>query len=566
MTAIMDDDKFTDELLRMMDAESHFEMDELSESDSMLGCESSEDEPENDNETADSEDVSEPLSKRNSEFKWTSDRFEPNIVPFTETPFEIDPILMLEGTREIDYFLHYFDPDIMLQIVESINQTYREYIDDQESSSHLKKWNDLTVPEFYIFLTLCMLMTRNKRTRLDEHWSTDHLLYSPIFGTLMNRTRFSTLLYLLRKPTMSTDVNIIDILIHHARTKFKTVVTSPSKNLSVNETIVPFKGVMTRHDMKKTGIKLFMLRDLKTNIIHDFTLYFGGEKTDQFIMNGLRATETVIASLLKDYYNTYRHLYVDERYTSPRLFKYLYENGIYACGKTTQKKAGMPHFIKNLKQYEVSVGYCQPLTAIQWHSHRHYTYMLTTVHNDAMLTLKKRDQTTGNFINKPKASIDYSKIMNMNFADNSEFMMSTHRSLCPLHWHKKLLFHVVDMHSLNAFNCWRMTKDPYNRTSYATFQLRLIRQLIEMYNGSTISIDRPVKRNINNSVNTLPAAAAQHMPTKADKYQRCKVCSRQKKRRDTKLMCAMCQVYLCACPCFQIFHQGPNTTEGEGFS
>ncbi|KAI8422672.1 hypothetical protein MSG28_006443 [Choristoneura fumiferana] len=547
------DDKFSDELLRMMEAQNA--MDEFCETDAMLEeYETSEDEQEEQ-----SQEVPCSESSSNTDIVWTSERFEPVVVPFQEAPLEMHPDLMREDARELDYFLYYFDNDIMLQIVASINQTYREFIADESNpmnpaNCHLKKWQDVTIAEFYIFLTVCMLMTRNKRLKLDEHWATDHLLYSPIFGALMGRSRFSSILYLLRAPTSTAQLSIIDFLVNHAREKFKNAILNPSKVLTVDECVIPYKGITCKRDLKKPGVKLFLLRDLTTSLIVDFTLYFGAEKTDQYILNSLRSSETVVVGLLKPYFNSYRHLYVDERYTSPRLFKYLYDNNIYACGKTVKNKPGMPDFIKNLDNGVISVGYCPPLTAIQWH-HKSYTYMLTTIHNDGMTPTTKKDKITGNLITKPNASIDYSKNMNNPNLDTADYMMSSIRSLLPLHWHKKLLFHIVDMHLLNAFNCFKMMKD-VARQSFAQFQTKLIRQLIETYNSSQISLDKPLRVNrcIKDPVSLLPPAAAQHMPARADKYQRCKVCAKQKKRKDTRYMCTICQVYLCACPCFQIHH------------
>ena len=43
-------------------------------------------------------------------------------------------------------------------------------------------------------------------------------------------------------------------------------------------------------------------------------------------------------------------------------------------------------------------------------------------------------------------------------------------------------------------------------------------------------------------------------PKRARKYKRCDVCSRNALRKETKFMCDICEVPLCAAPCFKIYH------------
>lgn len=126
--------------------------------------------------------------------------------------------------------------------------------------SRLHRWHDITVPEFYIFISIVMLMSRNKHLTIEEHWSTDPLLLSPIFGSLMPRNRFVNILGMLYF------CNPFQKVINHARQKYKQLLT-PYKNVCVDESIVPFKGrlSMKQYLPKKRnrfGIKLFVLCDV----------------------------------------------------------------------------------------------------------------------------------------------------------------------------------------------------------------------------------------------------------------------------------------------------------------
>lgn len=43
-------------------------------------------------------------------------------------------------------------------------------------------WYDTTSEELYLFISVQMIMSKNKKLDISEYWSTDPLLYSPIFG------------------------------------------------------------------------------------------------------------------------------------------------------------------------------------------------------------------------------------------------------------------------------------------------------------------------------------------------------------------------------------------------
>ena len=224
--------------------------------------------------------------------------------------------------------------------------------------SRMQKWHDVTPPEFYIFIAITMLMARNKHLKIEEHWSTDLLLLSPVFGNLMSRNRFCTILRCLHftNPMQQNQNSIlkkIELVTNDARDKYKTLLT-PYRNLCSDESIVPFKGTLSikQYLPKKRnrfGIKLFVLCDVATGIIIDFIVYCGAssEITDP---GSLGVGGAVVATLLKDFFGSQRHLYIDNWYTSPKLLRYLHENKIYACGTVKKNRAGMPILSDKLKK------------------------------------------------------------------------------------------------------------------------------------------------------------------------------------------------------------------------
>jgi hypothetical protein len=65
------------------------------------------------------------------------------------------------------------------------------------SHSRLQKWIATDVNEMYTFLGLFMLIIRNRKVSMEEHWSKNKLLHSCIVGETMSRNRFSSILSML---------------------------------------------------------------------------------------------------------------------------------------------------------------------------------------------------------------------------------------------------------------------------------------------------------------------------------------------------------------------------------
>lgn len=426
------------------------------------------------------------------------------------------------------------------------------------SSSRLQRWHDVTPPEFYIFIAVVMLMTRNNHLRIEEHWSSDLLLLAPIFGTLMSRNRFCSILSMLHfnnpiQRNTNSRLEKIELIINHARQKYKSLLT-PYRNLCVDESIVPFKGRLSikQYLPKKRnrfGIKLFVLCDVTTGIIIDFIVYCGAtsEITDPA---NLGVGGAVVVTLIKDFFESYRHLYVDNWFTSPKLFKYLYENKIYACGTVRPSRTGMPSMSQKLKQGEIISKSNPPLTVIKWRDKKDI-HVLSTIHSKRMLPSMKEDRRTGLPVMKPEAVLDYSK--NMGSVDTADMMLSSVQSIrktCK--WYKKLFFHVVDMHLLNAFYTYKIVTD-MSSAHVANFQLNLIRQIIEKYNPLLLTHPQVPRSNKINP-RMLPGNAVEHMPQITQLYRNCKECYKQKRRKQTRYLCPICNVYLCAAPCFHNYH------------
>lgn len=72
-------------------------------------------------------------------------------------------------------------PSIVTEIVVQTN-SYASHI-------NISKWKDLTVEEFWRFLSLNILTGVVQKTSLKDYWSTNALIATHYFGEIMSRDR-----------------------------------------------------------------------------------------------------------------------------------------------------------------------------------------------------------------------------------------------------------------------------------------------------------------------------------------------------------------------------------------
>ena len=114
-------------------------------------------------------------------------------------------------------------------------------------------------------------------------------------------------------------------------------VYSPGKNLSVDESLVLFKGKLSfiqyiKSKRARFGIKLFQLC-ISSGIPLDFLVYHGDLAPMLVEMGeGALMTERIPATLMERYLHKGHHLFIDNYYTSNILAKYFVERDTHVTG------------------------------------------------------------------------------------------------------------------------------------------------------------------------------------------------------------------------------------------
>lgn len=505
--------------------------------------------------------------------KWRhSDNFVPNAFDFdsSQSGLTVDPPDINEG-KEIDFFHHLLDYDLIAHIATETNKYCAEYLNQTErlpEFSKVKRWVDTNPNELYCFFGLFLLMPHCKKNALKLYWTTDPLLVTPIFPKMFSQDRFLILLRMLH-----FDDNVLAqggdklyklrTVIETTRRKFLSSY-SPDQNIAIDESLMLWKGRLGFRQYipkkrKRFGIKFFVMCDSKSGFVLDFIVYTGKGtqyETDDNDQSGV--TSKVVKTLLRPFLNNNHVLYVDNWYSSPELFGWLKEKSTGACGTVKGNRKTMPCLPKKMKKGEVEVRSKADMIVIKWCDKRPVT-MLTTVHNHEMVEVAKPRST----VQKPKAVVDYNKQMGP--VDRSDMMISFNDSTRKMtKWYRKLFLHIMDIIVLNSFTLYM--KHHNKKIHLHDFRLELIRQLFEChFRERETAVARPLAMTLTGDKHPL-RLTARHFPRPTPtpegqrrKLQRkCFVCAntktKPKKRKDTTFECSECNVGLCIFPCFENFH------------
>ncbi|XP_060862212.1 piggyBac transposable element-derived protein 4-like [Metopolophium dirhodum] len=496
-------------------------------------------------------------------FKWKSGPFKPNIHEFDSSESGIKKIEfeLGENSPVIDFFECFFTPSLLGKVAFETNRYYRQNTENQDLGDRDKRWYDTTSEEMYLFIAINMLMARNKKLELQEYWSTDPLLYTPIFGQIMSRNRYQILLRYIHftnneHQAANDRLYKIKMVLNEVKKNFRDAMV-PFQSLVIDESLLLWKGRLSFKQFIRTkrhrfGIKFFILCDVETDFILDFVIYTGKTTELKACDVNLGQSGAVVCTLLRGYLKKGRTLFTDNWYTSPLLSTYLHKNKTNSCGTVRKTRRGMPELKNKLKIGETQSLHTNKMLAMRWLDRRD-VYMLTTCFTDKMLCTGKTDIENKN-IRKPDCIIKYNE--SMGSVDKTDMLLSSVECVRKtIKWYKKVYFHLIDMSLLNSYSAYKQVtgKNP----PLADFQLTLIRQIMDRYKSTVKSPKLYRKKDDELLQGKKKHFLSEVQSTAQGKFarRRCVICSINKKRKDTKYFCKECKVGLCAVPCFELYHK-----------
>lgn len=510
----------------------------------------------------------EKSAKRNKtvDFRWKDSDLDPKVYNFNNSGSGCKIVNLDDSSTVYDCFQVFFSQEIVNYIAEQCNLYYDQLCKNASEKSRLRRWKNTDTDEIYCFLAVNFLMAQVRKNEINSYWTNDVLLSTPMFAQIMPRDRYLLLLRMLHfvdncENPGDDKLWKIRRIVDHLRKVFPDAFY-PFKNLCIDESLVLYKGRVffkqyipsKRH---RFGIKFFVLCDCETGYILDFIIYVGEatdikKETDFGVNVGIPGR--VVLTLLERYLGKGHTLYVDNWYTSPTLFSYLYDRETNACGTVRINRKGMPALSKKLKKGEIEFMSTDKLLALKWQDKREVR-MLSTLHTSEIVATDKIDRSTNEAKRKPACIVSYTE--NMGAVDRSDMMLSSVECVRKtVKWYKKVFFHLVDLSLLNAYALYK-TQTGRN-ISVSDFQQRLIKEIIEIHHRPqtegrrgrrSTDGDNPLRLIERHFISLIPGTSK-----KKNAQRRCIVCAKHDKRSDTRYMCIKCNVPLCLNFCFERYH------------
>jgi hypothetical protein len=529
---------------------------------------------------------------------WLKTSNNPEVFDFTVDAPGISPTIDTTDLKSpIDYFnLFLKDADFHSWAVETNNYA-RQVMQSRPNlppNSRMRKWIDITANEMKQWLGLIIITGLVQKPSMEDYWSTDPVISTPIFSSTMPRDRFLNILtffhlndntnYIPRGQDNFDPLFKVRPIYDVANQRFLSTYT-PKQHISIDEGMVPWRGRLSFRQYipnkpDKFGMKLYILCDSSNGYISLFDCYTGRdydpnpERENHELEEG-HSYQVVIgllrrASLLNKGYM----LFLDNYYSSPILFDNLNNQSTSAVGTVRLNRKQIPSAVKNanLKKGEVVYRQRGNLLALKWKDKRDVS-LLSTVHRATFTVTNRIVHATGESVTVPSPIVLYNKYMGgVDHADQlNKYYTVTRKTI---KWWKKLAFHIINLVITNAYIIQK--EHARKPLSHYTFRKELARTLTTAFSQE---LNPKGRRHVGNPQVRL---AEKHFPSEipaqpgAKRQNPCRKCVACKpvtgkrheagampKSKSTRYWCADCGVALCVTPCFKNYHTLKNYKQGS---
>ena len=349
-------------------------------------------------------------------------------------------------------------------------------------------------------------------------------------------------------------------------------VYSPGRELSADESTVPFKGRVSFrcYNAKKPtkwGLRIYDIADASTGYMLAAIPYFGKGTVEALGHSDKPFMSRIILALtekvLEKTGDTGYHVFTDRLYTSTSLAKELGKKGVHFTGTIQTNRQGLPQEMRNgkvvlrkgdMKSFIKNNRY----HLLSWRDKRTVTLLSTYYNNSRRVHRRNRKGTNDEVISKPEIVEKYTE--HMGGVDKHDHLVSSYRFLQKsLKWWKKLFFFLLEFSVINSFilfNLFRREKG-LPSVKHRIYRKFLIQELVgNNRNKNAKRRGRPSTGDEQERLSGTP-----HFLGKFEgrRSRQCLVCSDRNGpggRRETVFFCSTCSRHPALHPteCFKIYH------------
>ena len=411
----------------------------------------------------------------------------------------------MESETPLDFVNLYLTDEFWNLLVTKTNRFVRQFLANDLPNTYTGLWTPVDVNDMKSFIAIIILMGLNHKPSLPMYWSVDDFLYTPIFSQIMTRNRFYLILRFLHFNDNEDPLHDINYenrdrlhklrpLINLFQNRCRTVY-NPGKHLSVDESLVLFKGRLKFRQYIKTkrarfGIKLYELCT-SDGITLDLLVYCGkGMFSNDAPNSDMPTTERIPSVLMSRHLGKGRILYTDNYYTSPTLALYFLQNNTHLVGTIRSNRYNFPKDLIPIPLEKAKASfYCQeedpqkpneevyPMLAIKYRANKDKAggkqkiiFMLSTCHQPIMERAKPNSDVL-----KPIAIKSYNQ--HMGGVDRVDQQLHSLLGLRKTYkWYRKLAFRLVLQMILNAYKIYVQRNN--SSISFIDYVLDVVKMLV----------------------------------------------------------------------------------------
>lgn len=388
-----------------------------------------------------------------------------------------------------DFFKLFLTDEIINLIVIETNR-YGSQMKERARTlkSRISRWYETDDNEIETFLGLLLWMGLCHFPCMSDYWSKDPIYHCNV-NKYMSRNRFELLLRVLHFSDNDNNAQVdnnapidklrkirplVDLLVD----RFRYVMT-PTENVCIDETLVPFRGRIgfrqyIKNKRHKFGIKLYKLC-VSNGYTYDLQIYCG--KTNAAAPDkNVSESAKVVMKLMQPLLDSGRTLFVDNFYTSVSLAKLLLERQTHLVGTLRKKRKMNCKEIEGakLKKAEVVARICEPgIVILKWKDKRE-VMMLSTKH---LAETKEVPSRTNPGRRKPQMVVDYND--SKSFIDLSDQHKAYNTPLRRgVKWYRKLATELILGTALvNAFVVYKGVTQ--QKITITDFKKQVLRSILE---------------------------------------------------------------------------------------
>uniref|UniRef100_A0A672KS12 PiggyBac transposable element-derived protein domain-containing protein n=1 Tax=Sinocyclocheilus grahami TaxID=75366 RepID=A0A672KS12_SINGR len=336
------------------------------------------------------------------------------------------------------------------------------------------KWRDVGVDELYRYIGLVFYMAVVKMSSIADYWRQDSLFSLPFPATVMSRDRYRTISWNVQMSHPDADKENdrkrgtaqhdrlfrIKPLMNTIRLACKAFY-HPRRNVAVKERLVACRAKTgmtrcTKVKPTKLGFKFFVLSDSSNGYTVDFSVYTG---KNSFPTDRGLSYDAVMSLLDHKVLGSGYRVYMDDFYTSPKLFTDLFALKFGACGTYRDQRKDFPKTASNSLSRNSSRGSIRwirdgPLVCVKWMDTQEVS-VCSTIHaaytgERVQRKIKAQDAWKTKILPCPAPVTAYNQHMgDVDLSDQLlQYYTAQHKTM---KWYRKIFLHFLDIAANNAF-------------------------------------------------------------------------------------------------------------------